>query len=424
MKLSQFAITFRDQGDEYIYDTATGVVIKAPFEINRECIEQSFRPEQLTGLRLRNIIFETDADEAAWVRRLKRDASKTFEETAFLTVELTTRCNFICQFCYQQSWKDRGTISYETEESLIAVLSGTDWSGTKRLSVNYIGGEPLMAVDEFRKLNSRLWKFCQGANLEFECKLNTNGWGLDSVMVDNLRNCNIVIPLGARKDYHGTIRLRARFGDNNPRSRIVENIGMLGKQMHDRDDLSLTLRYNVSNSNWRDFDDWLEEVDSFRLPSFSIDIVNTSDPSTGRYHNTMTDKQFANWYVNHVMPALYSRNIPFPIFPRNALSRCKARRKRSFKLFADGRVGLCNGIPWNRSAPLISTFRNVSEIDVYYQSIKMFDYLDDKSQCARCGKLFLCGGPSPCRTLTCGREIVPTDAFIRQLVRLKTGTDK
>lgn len=138
------------------------------------------------------------------------------------------------------------------------------------------------------------------------------------------------------------------------------------------------------------------------------------------YQNELDDDGFWRWYLDVVVPLCAQYSLPEPIRFRNELSRCKARRRGSFKLFADGRVGLCNGIDHSQSLPFIQEFDSIEDIDKHYADVKVYDYmLSDK--CRNCDEIFVCGGDAICHVSNCEGKKRRIEEYVRKKIELMRG---
>jgi len=253
-------------------------------------------------------------------------------------------------------------------------------------------------------------------------KLNTNGFNLSSSVLHVLKNTEIMFPFFTKFDYlNGLVKHnRNSLHFSNLYEALKAKIESLVPELNR--DLSNTLifRFNANHNNINYIEDYFKEISSFGLKNRSIFFVNTRNVAGASFTNTLSDLSFFDWYYNVVMPLCAKYQVDYPIVPRHNLSRCKARRPGSFKLFSDGRIGLCNGINYKPEMPHISEISSLSDINDLYKDIKGYHYIRDNRKCMNCQFVYMCGGPSPCKDALQCIDVDNLSNFIKTKVELKT----
>ncbi len=100
-----------------------------------------------------------------------------------VSVELTGRCNFRCQHCYQTGFTGQGDVPSSRLLELLEELAGL---GTLFLALT--GGEPLLRHDWY--LIAR-----KARDLGFEVHLLTNGSLIDEETVERLRDLSLIVDM-------------------------------------------------------------------------------------------------------------------------------------------------------------------------------------------------------------------------------------
>ena len=130
------------------------------------------------------------ADDAADDTRLAghwRRSSEGMPDTLYVTLMPTLACNLACTYCFQKDHPATGRMSAETEAAAQAyVLQRVDSSGTGRLLVHYIGGEPLTRKDLLLRTAAVFSRAMAERGGTFAWELTTNGIGLAPAFVDAL----------------------------------------------------------------------------------------------------------------------------------------------------------------------------------------------------------------------------------------------
>lgn len=415
MKLSKYIIPINESEPHLLYNTINGSIIKikSPMYPISEWI-QSVPASDISLLKELGYVVENEQDEQAKLCKIYDVQRLNFDSTLYLTVEITTSCNFTCQFCYQASWESRKRISEDTIKEFLRVIDNSDLSTYKTIHLNIIGGEPLLFPDVVIKLCNQVYDIAKKNHLEFACKLNSNGYNLTPEILSEFRNMTFMFPFLAPCDYERLVQLKNR--KTNLRNELISRIKSWAPIMNARHENSIVFRLNINEQNIGYFGQYINEVRSFKFDRFEIALINTADCDFNHYNNQIDAERFNTWYFEQAIPVLKEQGISLPIRPRNELSRCKARRKGSFKLFADGRIGLCNGIEYSNSVPYIEDISSIEDINNIFCDVKSYHYLND-DKCFSCEKVFLCGGPSPCKGRICRGEIENVVKYAKAIVK-------
>jgi len=398
-----------------LYSTISGALAFIPGVAMEEPLEgaSSLTLKKLKELRL---VFDSPEEENVFVSESHRVMRREKDETLHITVEITTACNFRCKFCYQDKTIQSRTMTDAVEDAFISLLQRSDLSAFKEININFIGGEPLLFASRAISIWKRITALATPKGIVTSAKINTNGYCLEPTVAASFANSEFVIPFAAPNDY-GTVVCRNTDCQDGLRSEIEERFLALTDVFRYRPDLRIVFRYNVNHDNVFYIKQFFEEVSGFGFPHYRIDVVNTNNATHSTFCNELSDDDFWRWYLSEVLPLCLQYSLPEPCKFRNELSRCKARRRCSFKLFADGRIGLCNGVDYTDSAPTIWDIATVNEIDAIYRDVKSFDYID--GGCRTCDKIFICGGDAICHPRNCQRIDARIDEYVIRKLELK-----
>lgn len=163
-----------------------------------------------------------------------------------LSILTTLACNMSCPYCYES--KSNTFMKEETANQII------DWvdknlSGRKVLSVNWFGGEPLLKLDVIEYLSKGFMSLCQKHNVEYKAGITTNGYLLDTKVIQTLENYNVFdiqVTFDGNKKSHDAMKHLAN-GDGSY-DRIVENISNYCRIS--KSHLPLRIRVNLSDDNY------------------------------------------------------------------------------------------------------------------------------------------------------------------------------
>lgn len=413
MKLSKYVFIFRNNSYYVCFNSISGNIIKLG---ENYCDGINIKYEKLSNKQLNylasnHFIVKRDDDERKF---LESKLHKLATNILYLTIEITTSCNFECGFCYQHNWDKRIKLSMDDVEKLIAVISSSDLSAFQEINIDFIGGEPLLYKKLVVDIYHAFKEFCLASEIKLSVKLNTNGFFLNADTLREFNNTYIMLPFLDPHDYGSIVNFKNSKDGSKIYDILCKQICSWVPILNNNADNILIFRYNMNHINANNLPLFFEKINSFGLNNYEINIVNTAN--SGIFHNNIEDDEFMQYYFEVVLPLCKKYGLKHPIKPRCEISRCKARRKGSFKLYADGRIGLCNGLPYDDTAPHISTLSSLCDVDSFYSEIKSYDYINDNIKCNQCKYIFLCGGPSPCNSHKCPFNLEYLKKYILTLI--------
>ena len=182
-----------------------------------------------------------DNAEKAILRERYRVARE--EGTGFgITVGLTMKCNFACDYCYENH--DIPSISPQTIERLkrhFLKRLGT----FKKFAVLWFGGEPLLCIKHIKNLSSFLIRECCSHNINYRAYIITNGYLLSPGFADDLLRLGVddfQITIDGMHESHDRSRpLRSGRGSFE---RIIANLRAVASRIP-----SLRIRTNISSQS-------------------------------------------------------------------------------------------------------------------------------------------------------------------------------
>jgi len=109
----------------------------------------------------------------------------------------TLDCNLSCFYCFETKSKEK--MGAGVQESVATFIASRLRSSPSRdLTVEWYGGEPLLALDVVRDLSGRLEALCGDAGATYNAAMVTNGTLLSPATIEALRGCGI-------RSYHVTL---------------------------------------------------------------------------------------------------------------------------------------------------------------------------------------------------------------------------
>jgi len=184
----------------------------------------------------------TKVDERAQIDTLGRLASG-YPFGVGLTICPTMGCNFDCPYCFENHLS--GMMSQEVQDDIVGLAERMlDGSGSKRLSVTWFGGEPLLGTKIIESLSKRLIKLIEDRGGEYRANIITNGYLLTQESIDMLDSARVhsaQVTVDGLREAHDATRHLAGGGPTF--DRIIDNL------RNNKIPFTVDIRHNVHEGN-------------------------------------------------------------------------------------------------------------------------------------------------------------------------------
>jgi radical SAM protein with 4Fe4S-binding SPASM domain len=301
---------------------------------------------------------------------LSQEFSKKLEEKhipIFSSIEITSRCNLRCTFCYLDH-SDCDELSTNEIKDYLEQLAS---AGSLFLSLT--GGEPLLRKD--------FWEIARHAhNLGFALNLKTNGTLIDEKAASRIAELSFyrvdISLLGATPNVHdGITQVQYSLG------KTLQAIQMLREK-----DIKVFLMCTLIRENHSEFIKIKELADQMDAPLASTPLVypkNDSSKEPLKYR--LTDEELMHYFEETLNPE--SINVLCPDSQSDSLI-CQAGRT-DISINNQGKVYPCLAFPWE-----VGDLRekNLEDILKNSQRLSLFRSLDGSEfeDCFRCTDSSLC----------------------------------
>lgn len=303
----------------------------------------------------------------------------------YITIKLTTDCNFRCIYCYQEHQKEYlSDLNLEVFKKFI--LNKID-SGIKKIHISYFGGEPLLKIDTILEIES----FLSTQNIEYFSSITTNGYLLNEHNLNLLNSTNITefqITIDGSRTTHNKLRPHVTGGTTY--DTILKNIVLLKKIFSK--ETTVIIRCNISKANKNEFPLLLKELDYIGLTNKDVCFaINKTEDINNEQNNELyysTIEEYSAIYLE-----IYDQLIKWGKIekPYNRINLpCAANAKNYFILSPNLEIETCT------SSDFKIGFIDEKGIEQYTNNTKnintclYFDFLPTK--CTQCQLLPLCLG--------------------------------
>lgn len=227
-KVSKYCIPVEDDNKIIVFNTLTSSVIKLNQQMYSLIFEKNIFPEndlELQTLVDMGFLVDAQLDENFRLETIRRSYQYSKDGITSAVIAVTTECNARCYYCYENGIA-RAPMSLKTADAIVDFLDKN--CKTRKLVIQWFGGEPLCAVDIIDRISDGL----SARNIQFSSVITTNGMGVDTAILKKAKEkWNIKrfqVPLDALGNEYNRIKnYIPEVKSTNPFSVIIEHIHMI-----------------------------------------------------------------------------------------------------------------------------------------------------------------------------------------------------
>ena len=257
MKRSRYVVPFDIDGQKLFYNTLTGeclimdegedlqetILYQPGMDISEELIKHRFYIKNETDE------FKSYCGLLSLLRVMQRS-----DDIYFFTILPTTLCNARCFYCFEKDFHGV-TMSDETIQKTVDLIERKH--GDKKVWISWFGGEPLVGIQNIRKIISEL----KERNIPYNSSMVSNGSLFNEEIINeakndwNLKMVQITLD-GDREEY---IRRKNYINsDHTVFDRVLKNIKMLQEA-----GIQVVVRLNIDFDNYQSVLDLAEKMDCY-----------------------------------------------------------------------------------------------------------------------------------------------------------------
>ncbi|MBQ3067602.1 MAG: SPASM domain-containing protein [Oscillospiraceae bacterium] len=320
-----------------------------------------------------------------------------------LTIAPTLQCNFACPYCYEQ--RQTGMISKDVIDAIYKKVQDAA-EHKSNISINWYGGEPLLAKDVIAEMSQKMIEICEKNNVKYDAYIVTNGYLINEETVKMFKKAKI---MGAQITVDGPPEIhnaRRKLCDPTIKTFdvIIKNIQLLMKN-----DIPVHIRINIDRTNIDKLEELLEILTQNGLQKCGIGLGHVKDYTStcqSVAHDCLSNKEYAEETVKQQKILLKHgfRTVDYPYYPGVKANYCCADRLDSFVVGHDGELYKC----WNdvgvkkHSVGNIKNDLALTNSNVLHQKYLLwspFNY----TECVECEYLPICMGGCPFNGMKSGK---------------------
>lgn len=225
------------------------------------------KSEDLVALLEEGFFYQHERYEELLVQHLftSRKYSKRAVETVIMTTEA---CNLRCKYCLEGGLTNPRSMDAETAHNVAdKLIDNLKQQGTKSLTLDFFGGEPLLNTTPIEVIAPRLRAYCRKHDVSLYIRVTTNGTLLDSVRYNLLRRLSvdkIQVTIDGPKAVHDY--RKPTVNGSSSYQAIIANL-----QNCDNEYPKLQIRINVDAHNIAEVTDLLQHL-AVALKSFTKQV--------------------------------------------------------------------------------------------------------------------------------------------------------
>jgi uncharacterized protein len=304
----------------------------------------------------------------------------------------TMACNMACEYCYEDN--KRGRMNGETVE---AILSHIEKNGRRinQVSVDWYGGEPLLAMDVMEDLTESILDLGRECKFNYNSYLITNGYLLDKKAVDKMLSIGVggaQITLDGPAYIHN--KKRPLKNGRSSYETIVENMVYASTKMR------ISIRVNIDRSYTEKIvSDMLKDLEEAGLKERINMYFGLLEPATSACIN-IADNCFDITGYSRIetkfFNMLFEKGFKVDKLPSPMGNYCVAQSISGFVMDHEGNLYRCFNHIGDRSRSMGNIRDEVNYYNHNFINLFKFDPFT-KDQCRECNILPICMGGCPSR---------------------------
>jgi uncharacterized protein len=269
------------------------------------------------------------------LQTLKDQAALSFDPRRLkLTLLPTEQCNFRCRYCYEDF--KIGKMAPRVVNAVKSLLQNRI-STLDRLDISWFGGEPLVATEIVRDIQSHAFELCDQYDVPLNTLMTTNGYLLGADLFRSLHSIGIrhyQISLDGKAEEHNKNRILA--SGSGTFEKIWSNLlAAAGTDLS----FQITLRIHITAQNLNTVEEFVEDcVMAFGAdPRFSFFFKRIANlGGSGEVKSVIPNKETGAAVYNRLR-AKYSVKSQ----ENDGFSVCYAAQPNAFVIRSDGRLAKC-----------------------------------------------------------------------------------
>lgn len=311
-----------------------------------------------------------------------------------LTIAPTLDCNFRCKYCFETH--RHGVMSISNRVALINFVKKRI-SQLKHLSINWYGGEPLIAKNVIYSLSEKFISLCKVHEVEYSAFIITNASLLKDEDILSFKKYNIrgaQITIDGPKEMHDARRVNCAGGSTF--ELLLENVNKLLLN-----DIDVIIRINIDKENIDTVNDLLAILKNKIIKPEKVKIDFGKVTALTEVCKSVENECFNGGEYADLLLPLYAKAISYgfvmnrmAVYPSPRFNYCTADYANSFVIDVDGDIHKCWNHVGNKNQSCGNLQNNDMELSSKYLEWVQWDPFRIE-KCKNCNLLPVCMGGCP-----------------------------
>lgn len=324
------------------------------FAVSKKLNLPSNASEILKQLFDLKILVIPDDDEKSELRNRiekRRGRVRSGSLVSILRINMSTDCNLRCKYCYMEKAsvhreKDKHASTMSLNIALDAVkafISNAVSNGRRRVSIRYIGGEPLLNIEVLKRTMLEAEQLCKENGIYITHLICTNGLLIDQDFVDFLKtflDAQVLISLDGVKEVNDKVRVD--LANKGTYDRVIETIKLLVKN-----GISFGVPAVVNSFGLKHIDEFMKKLKELGVKRIGINPPYKFEENDDEFSTieSLADGYFKAWKKAKEMGFQVSGKAFLPEWHamHGHIANCEGMG-RSIVVDPDGHISLCDKI--------------------------------------------------------------------------------
>ena len=336
--------------------------------------------------------FLVDANKKEYEIAKSKYYDQIYDRALSFIILPTEQCNFNCRYCYETH--QHGKMNDELIKNMLLFLK-TNLSSYSKLTIEWFGGEPLLAIDIIEYLSKEISGLCKLCHVPYSASMTTNGYLLTDKMMKKLLQLNIrnfQITIDGAKEIHDKYRVLKNGGATY--DTIISNLKGIRDSI--RQSFLILIRVNVTTSSFESLAEFIDLMER----EFGYDqrfimqihpVGEWGENEDGEFVEEMIDTQeiiydflLENEKASRFTVEAYRKLLQSGV--------CYAAKRNNYVIGADGKIYKCTVNLYNEQNQ-IGKFQSPGKMCI--DENKLVSWIiqsNDENNCVQCAFQQYCHG--------------------------------
>ncbi len=404
-------------GEQLLFNTASGAFAALGVHAGEAYANNACADALAAQLEHAGFLTPLSPDEELAALQGRFEAQRIDHSELVLSLVPTYACNYRCPYCYEQGLPAiKGIMDERTMDAVMAFI-GARYAehAFDRLSVQWYGGDPSLALGAVEELSNRMIDWCDERGVAYDAMILTNCNLIDEDAVQMLARCRVssaMLTIDGFEETHNKRRVAADGA--NSFKRVVE-----AARLFISHGIEVNAIMNVDAVNWPEYHD----LRSHLLDAYGIELSCGRLSDCGHFYGTRDFKapefvllepdEYASLHFEE-----FSANNPSASDIRALLAApprfCNGQRDNYYVIDCVGDVYACDGYVGEQDHVEFNLFDGMLEEHLHLLSHDPFA----NGECRACELLPICLGNCDWERRTDQMQCHPLKSTLPDYLRL------